>query len=398
MSTLQTDRTIVPAAGNPLIERREQALPRLTDAQLARVSSYGTRRTVKAGEVLFDLGDQSTCCFVLLSGSAEIMAEVDDQNLQIAVHGPGHFTGELSLLSNRRALVRGQMQTAGEVIALEPPKLRQLIQRDAELGVIFLRAFILRHMGLISGGHTDLVLLGSRHSGNTLKLKEFLTRNGQPYRFREVESDPGVEEMLTRFQLGANDLPVVICSAGRLLKNPSIELLAQHLGLSAAYSPEILRDVVIVGAGPAGLGAAVYAASEGLNVLVLESTAPGGQAGTSSRIENYLGFPLGISGLDLAGRAAVQAEKFGADIAVASSAVRLDCTSRPYRIELANGDVVRTKTVVVATGAQYRKPTFSGLARHEGAGESRVCRRLRARTRTGRVDRQGRTPRQYAAD
>ncbi|MEP6653377.1 MAG: FAD-dependent oxidoreductase [Myxococcales bacterium] len=355
-------------SANPLVDRPEQALPRLTDAQLARVATFGERRTKKAGEVLFALGQEASCCFVVLTGRAEILAEVDGRDMTVLVHGPGEFTGELNLLSSRRALVRGQMQTDGEVIVLESAQLRRLVQRDAELGEIFVRAFILRHMGLLSGQHTDLVLLGSRHSANALKLKEFLTRNGQPYRFRELESDPGAEELVERLQLGPNDLPVVVCSAGRVLKNPSIELLAEHVGLSATFSPDVVRDVVIVGAGPAGLGAAVYAASEGLDVLVLESTAPGGQAGTSSRIENYLGFPLGISGLELAARASVQAEKFGADIAVARNAVRLDCTSRPYRIELANGEVVRTKTVVVATGARYRKPTFDGLAHHEGQG------------------------------
>ncbi|MEO8214735.1 MAG: FAD-dependent oxidoreductase, partial [Myxococcales bacterium] len=342
-------------SANPLVDRPEQALPRLTDAQLARVATFGERRTKKAGEVLFALGQEASCCFVVLAGRVEILAEVDGRDMTVLVHGPGEFTGELNLLSSRRALVRGQMQTDGEVIVLESAQLRRLVQRDAELGEIFVRAFILRHMGLLTGQHTDLVLLGSRHSANALKLKEFLTRNGQPYRFRELESDPGAEELVSRLQLGPNDLPVVVCSAGRVLKNPSIELLAEHVGLSATFSPDVVRDVVVVGAGPAGLGAAVYAASEGLDVLVLESTAPGGQAGTSSRIENYLGFPLGISGLELAGRASVQAEKFGADIAVARNAVRLDCTSRPYRIELANGEVVRTKTVVVATGARYRK-------------------------------------------
>lgn len=355
-------------SGNPLVDRPEQALPRLTEAQLARVATFGEHRTKKAGEMLFALGQEASSCFVVLSGRAEILAEVDGRDVTVVVHGPGEFTGELNLLSSRRALVRGQMQTDGEVIVLESAQLRRLVQRDAELGEIFIRAFILRHLGLLSGQHTDLVLLGSRHSANALKLKEFLTRNGQPYRFRELESDPGAEELVERLQLGPNDLPVVVCSAGRVLKNPSIELLAEHVGLSATFSPDVVRDVVIVGAGPAGLGAAVYAASEGLDVLVLESTAPGGQAGTSSRIENYLGFPLGISGLELAARASVQAEKFGADIAVARNAVRLDCTSRPYRIELANGEVVRTKTVVVATGARYRKPTFDGLAHHEGQG------------------------------
>ena len=213
-----------------------------------------------------------------------------------------------------------------------------------------MRAFILRRVALIATGG-DLVLIGSRHSANTLRLKEFLTRNGQPFTYQDVEREAGVQTMLERFQVGIDEVPVVLCCAGgHLMRNPSVEELAGRLGLSLQLEPTAVRDVVIVGGGPAGLAAAVYAASEGLDVLVLEDSAPGGQAGTSSRIENYLGFPTGISGAALAGRALSQAEKFGAEVAIARRAVRLDCDSRPYKVYLANGDIVQTKTVVIANG------------------------------------------------
>ena len=213
------------------------------------------------------------------------------------------------------------------------------------------------------------MLIGSRHSANTLRLKEFLTRNGQPFTYQDVEREAGVQAMLERFQVGIDEVPVVLCCAGgHLMRNPSVEEVAARLGLSLQLEPTAVRDVVIVGGGPAGLAAAVYAASEGLDVLVLEDSAPGGQAGTSSRIENYLGFPTGISGQALAGRALSQAEKFGAEVAIARRAVRLDCDSRPYKVHLANGDVVQTKTVVIATGARYRRPELHDLERFEGAG------------------------------
>ena len=213
------------------------------------------------------------------------------------------------------------------------------------------------------------MLLGSRHSGSTQHIREFLSRNGQPFTYQDVETDPSVQALLDRFHVGVNDVPVIVCRGGHVLKNPS----HRDAGVGARPQPPTLdptevRDVVIVGAGPAGLAAAVYGASEGLDVLVLESTAPGGQAGTSSRIENYLGFPTGISGQALAGRALTQAEKFGAEVAIGRTVARLDCDSRPYRLYLSDGQVVRTRTIVIATGVKYRKLELPSLARFEGAG------------------------------
>ena len=350
------------------LDRRDQMFPQLTPAQLGRIASVGERRRVRAGEVLFELGEQNIRFFVVIEGAIEIVRPVDGHEEQITIHGPGEFTGEINMLSARRAIVRGRALGDGSIVVVDREHLRALVQRDFELSEILMRAFILLRVALIAHGHSGLVLIGSQHSANTLRIKEFLTRNGQPFTYQDVESDPDVQALLDRFQVGIDEVPVVVCEAGQVLRNPSLETLASGLGLSPELDSAVTRDVVIVGAGPAGLAAAVYAASEGLDVLVLEDTAPGGQAGSSSRIENYLGFPTGISGQDLAGRALMQTEKFGAEVAIARGAVGLDCTSKPYTVHLATGEVVRTRTVVIASGARYRKPALLELSRFEGAG------------------------------
>src|SRR5437870_7203447 len=349
-------------------ERRDQMFPKLTQAQIARISGVGERRKVRSGEVLFELGEQNTRFFVVIEGAIEIVRPVDGREERITVLGPGEFTGEINMLSARRNLVRARALDDGSIVVVDREHLRALVQRDFELSEILMRAFILRRVALIAHGDIGLILIGSRHSASTLRIREFLSRNGQPFTYQEVESDPGVQALLDRFQVGVEDVPVVVCESGQVLRNPAIEALAAGLGLSPKLDAATTRDVVIVGAGPAGLAAAVYAASEGLDVLVLEDTAPGGQAGSSSRIENYLGFPTGISGQDLAGRALMQTEKFGAEVAIARGAVGLDCASKPYKVHLATGEVVRTRTVVIASGARYRKPALPELSRFEGAG------------------------------
>jgi thioredoxin reductase (NADPH) len=367
---------------DPYVDRRHQMFPRLTPAQVERISSLGERRRVRAGEVLFELGEQNIRFFVVIDGAVEIVRPVDGHEEPIVVHGPGQFTGEINMLSARRGLARGRAVVDGSVVVVDREHLRALVQRDFELSEILMRAFILRRVALIAQGVGGLVLIGSRHSAPTLRLREFLSRNGQPFTYQEVESDPAVQALLDRFHVGVAEVPVVLCQGGRLLRNPSIETLASALGLSPDFDARATRDVVVVGAGPAGLAAAVYAASEGLDVLVLETTAPGGQAGSSSRIENYLGFPTGISGQELAGRALMQAEKFGADVAIARGAVALDCASKPYRVHLASGETVQTRTIVIASGARYRKPALPELSRFEGAGvmysathvEAQLCR------------------------
>ena len=350
------------------MDRYEQIFPRLTDAQLSRISTTGQRRSVQAGELLFEAGDQNTDFFVVVSGGIELVRPVAGREQPVALLGPGQFTGEINMLSARRAWARGRVAAEGSIIALDRDGLHAVVQRDPELSEILLRAFILRRVALINQSDNELVLLGSRHSLGTQRLKEFLTRNGEPFTYHDVETEPGMQEMLDRLQIGINEVPVIVCQEGYVLRNPSIEDLASALGLTPELDAKAVRDVVIVGGGPAGLGAAVYAASEGLDVLVLESTAPGGQAGTSSRIENYLGFPTGISGFALAGRALTQAEKFGAEVAIARSAVRFNCDQRPYQVHLSDGEVVQARTIVIATGARYRKLDVPGLSRFEGAG------------------------------
>jgi thioredoxin reductase (NADPH) len=349
-------------------ERRARMFPVLTPAQIERIAPLGTRRRVKAGDILFEVGDRHTSFFVIVEGAVEILRPLEAGEARVVLHGPGEFTGEINMLSARRALVRARVAQDGEVLEVSRDNLRTLVQRDYELSQILMRAFILRRAGLISEGGSSLILIGSRHSAATMAIREFLTRNAQPFRYDDVEADPAVQAMLDRFQVPVSEVPVIVCSGGNLLRNPSVEGLARELGLSLDIDTKAVHDVVIVGAGPAGLAAAVYAASEGLDVLVLEAQAPGGQAGTSSRIENYLGFPTGISGEDLAGRAFTQAEKFGATLAIGRRVARIDCDARPYKVILEDGEVVKARALVIASGVRYRKPDLPELARFEGTG------------------------------
>jgi thioredoxin reductase (NADPH) len=286
----------------------------------------------------------------------------------IVVHGPGQFTGEVNQLSSRRTLVRGRAAEPSRVIEVPVAQLKSIVLTDPELSEIFLRAFMLRRMGLLAGHQGDAIVLGSSHSAATLRLQEFLTRNGHPYRYVDVDVDASVQGLFDAFHVGVGDVPVLICRGDRVLKNPSNAEVADCLGFNTSIDRAAVRDLVVVGAGPAGLAAAVYAASEGLDVLVIEASAPGGQAGLSSKIENYLGFPTGISGNALAQRALTQAEKFGAQVVVARAAVKLHCDEHPYRIETAEGESVRARAVVIATGAEYRKLELPDLAKFEDVG------------------------------
>jgi thioredoxin reductase (NADPH) len=355
--------------------------PTLAPAQLARMELYGKRARVAAGEVLAQSGEREGRVVVVLSGSVEILRAGLAGDERVTLHGPGQFTGELSTLRGSRSLVRARVYEAGEVLIIDHDNLRKLVQQDAELSELFMRAFILRRMGLIEAQGGDVILIGSRHSAGTLRLQQFLTRNSTPYHWIDIETEGGVEAMLERFHVSVDEIPIVVCRAEKVLKNPSNEQLAECLAINPHVDDATVRDVLVIGAGPAGLAAAVYAASEGLDVLVIETLAPGGQAGSSSKIENYLGFPTGISGQALAGRALVQAQKFGADVTVASSAVRLRCDRRPYEVELSNGHTVCGRAVIIATGAEYRQLALADLARFVGNGvyyaatnvESRLC-------------------------
>jgi thioredoxin reductase (NADPH) len=368
----------VPSA----LDARSQAFPILTPAQIARVRAVGRVRPVTKGELLFEVGDQRVPFFVLLTGAMEIVQPGYAGESLIATHGPGGFTGEMTMISGRRCLVRGRVTEPGEFLEVDGDGLRSLVAKDAELSEIFMRAFILRRLALVSGGLGNLTLMGSRHSANTLRLREFLTRNEHPFNYVDLDSDKTSQELLDRFDVKLDEIPVVICCSTRaILKNPTIQELADRVGLNVAIDESQVRDVIIVGAGPAGLAAAVYAGSEGLDVLVIETEMPGGQAGSSSKIENYLGFPTGISGQELAARAIAQTEKFGARMMVAHSVAKLDCSRHPYSIVLDNGTRLSARSIIIATGAQYNKPNIPNLKKFEGQGiyygathmESQLC-------------------------
>lgn len=364
--------------------RRAQMFPQLTDAQMARVAAAATERRVPAGTWVWAQAQAEVDFYVVREGRLAVVQPAQPPHHGeelITEHGPGGFTGEVSLLAGHRSLVAARAET--DCVLLEVPRARllSLVQTDSELSEVFLRAFILRRTALIARHLGDVVLVGSRRSADTLRVREFLTRNGHPHAYLEVESESDVRALLECFHVGEHEVPILICRGERVIKRPTNAEVADCLGLNAPLDPDAVRDVVVVGAGPAGLAAAVYAASEGLDVLVVETHAPGGQAGSSSRIENYLGFPTGISGQDLAARALVQAEKFGARFVVAREGVSLDCARRPYALTLSSGDVVRARAVVIATGAEYRKPELPDLARFEGVGvyygathiEARLC-------------------------
>jgi len=339
--------------------------PELAPELIARLARVARERLVADGDAVWDEGATNIPFFVVQEGAIAILAGCPER--VVVVHTPGGFTGDVDMLSGRRASVHARAQGATRLLEIERSRLRELVRTDVELGEVLLRAFILRRVALVESGQADIVFVGSRQAAGTLRLQDFLNRNGRPYISLDAEREPSVQALLDHFHLDASDLPVVICWGTNVLKRPTIEELAECLGLSSLDDGPV-RDLVVVGAGPAGLAAAVYAASEGLDTVVLEGYAPGGQAGSSSRIENYLGFPMGISGSELAGRAFVQAEKFGASIAVARTAARLDCDSRPYRIRMASGTSVSTRAIVIATGAEYRRPICAEAVRFEGAG------------------------------
>src|SRR5437867_4517570 len=344
----------------------ERMCPTLKPEQIARAAAHGRIRAVQAGEVLVEAGTQNTRFFIVRTGRLDIVRPPGTDEHFVASLGPGQFTGETSMLAGRRAMVQIRVREAGEVIHLEREQLLALVQTDSELSEIIMRAFILRRVELIARGYGDAVLLGSNHSPGTLRIKEFLTRNNHPYAYIDLDKDSGVQALLDRFHVSLQDVPVVICRGEVVLRNPSNEQLAECLGFNEAINQTQLRDVVIIGAGPAGLAAAVYGASEGLDVLVLESNAPGGQAGASSKIENYLGFPTGISGRDLAGRAYSQVHKFGAQVMIARSAKRLTCDRKPYTIDTNDGRPIPARSIIIASGAQYRRLSIDNLAQFEG--------------------------------
>jgi thioredoxin reductase (NADPH) len=348
--------------------RAAEMFPKLTGAEIARIEAHGQQRPVKAGEVLVQEGERTSRFFVVISGQLELTHRSCDGEQLIGVLEPGMFSGEVTMLSGHRGFARIQAARESAVIEVNRQDLLALVQTDSELSDVLMRAFLLRRVELIAQGFGDAVLVGSNHSSGTLRIKEFLTRNGHPYSYVDLDHAPDIQSILDHFHLTVQDVPVLICRGEHVLRNPSNRQIADCLGFNESIDQTELRDVVIIGAGPAGLAAAVYAASEGLNVLVAESNLLGGQAGSSSKIENYLGFPTGISGQELATRAYAQAEKFGAQFMFAKGAQRLLCERKPYVIETEDGARVSTRTVIIATGAQYRRLDVQNLSQFEGLG------------------------------
>lgn len=350
-----------------MASRSEQIFPTLNSAQIARVATHGRTRAVRRGEILVEQGDRAIPFFVVISGELEAVRPTGATETLITIVRAGQFTGEISTLSGRRAMARIRARQDGEIIQIARESLLSLVQTDAELSEILMRAFILRRVELLAQGIGDVTLVGSSHSADTLRIKEFFTRNGHPYTYIDVERDADVQSLLDHFHVSVAETPVVICRGDTVLRNPTNREIANCLGFNEAVDGTRVRDLVIVGAGPAGLASAVYGASEGLDVLVVETYSPGGQAGSSSRIENYLGFPAGISGNELAGRAYTQAQKFGAQMLL-TTGTRLACDRKPYEVEVEDGTRIPARSIVIATGAKYSKLPIENLSRFEGAG------------------------------
>ena len=345
----------------------KHAFPTLTAAQIDRMAARGRRRPTTLGEVLYDAGDRSIPLFVVVSGELQVVRSEPGDTL-IATHARGQFSGECAVVTGRSSIFRVRVSEPGEVIQLDRDQLLELVQTDAELSEILLGAFLQRRLGLIAGNLGDVVVLGSAHDSGTLHVREFLTRNAHPFRYVDLDRDADAQEMLDRFGVGVPGIPVVICRGQAILRQPTNAQIVDCLGFNDTLDGTHVVDLAVVGAGPSGLAAAVYGASEGLDVLVIESNVPGGQAGSSSRIENYLGFPTGISGLDLTTRAYSQALKFGAQVIVARGATRLTCDGQRYTLDTDEGTRITARAVIIATGAHYRKPPVDSLGPFEGAG------------------------------
>jgi thioredoxin reductase (NADPH) len=369
-------------AGVPETADRDGAFPRLDDEQRQHLRALGTVRGVEPGEVLFAAGDDACDFFVIESGAVAIVQGAGRENRIVAVHGAHRFLGELSTLIGQRLYLSGIVRDAGEVIQVPVEELRRIVAEDKSLSDVILGAFIARRAILIDA-EAGIRLIGSRFSQDTRRLREFLARNRMPHQWIDLERDEDACALLDALALEPADTPVVIQGNGDILRNPSNTELGGALRLGSTGPPPPLCDVIVVGAGPAGLSAALYAASEGLDVLGVDAVASGGQAGTSARIENYLGFPAGVSGSELTQRAGVQAAKFGARLTVPAAAVKLTSEHGRHEITLSNGEVAHGRTVVVATGAQYRRLDVPRLGEFEGGGVYYAATQAEAQLCTG---------------
>ena len=351
-------------------QRYDQIYPMLDRLEIERVRRFGNVRSFAAGELLWTVGQVAPGLMVILTGKVAVTEHDQfDNHKPIGVHGPGNFLGELALLSGRPALVDAIAQEPVEALIIPSERLRALMIAEAELGERIMRALILRRVAILQAGIGGPIILGRAENGDVLRLEGFLRRNGHPHQLLNPETDAPAKVLIERFHIDSGQLPIVLCPSGQLLRNPGEAELARCLGLVRPIDPKRLYDVVVVGAGPAGLATAVYAASEGLSVLVLDCRAFGGQAGASARIENYLGFPTGITGMALMARAYNQAQKFGAEIAIPDEATNLaaDGPAGPFTLDLQIGERVRARSVVLATGARYRRLDVENLDAFEAA-------------------------------
>ena len=373
--------TTTPALDGDAYAKRELIFPQLTQEMVDRSLPYGKVEHYNAGETIYTCGQRSVDFFIVLKGSVLIVGSGDHGSESIVtIHGDCEFTGELDLFSNREALVTARAATGTDVLRIRSERFREYVTAETDIGDIVMRAVILRRMGLIQRMQSGVTIVGSGRVTDTLRLERFLSRNGYPYRFVDMDHDLQGNGLMQSFNIVPEDLPVVL-SGTRVHRNPTVTELAEALGITEDLDPERVFDVAIIGAGPAGLASAVYAASEGLTTIVIEGNAPGGQAGTSSRIENYLGFPSGISGLELAARAQTQAQKFGAKLAISRNATGIDCESSPFLIRVEGDLQIRARSVVIASGARYRKLSVPNYNKFEMDGihysataiEARIC-------------------------
>jgi len=379
----------MPAAPQSIIDtRRDQMFPILESADIERVRRFGAVRSYRAGETLVEVGKVGPGLTILLTGRVDITQhDGSGHRRHIVTHGPGSFMGELAQLAGRPALVDAHAEEEVEALIVPPDRLRALLIGEAELGERVMRALILRRVGLLETGAGGPVIVGLPQNGDVLRLEGFLRRNGHPYQRLNPGTDADAKALIERFHVDAGQLPIVLCPGGQLLRNPTEPELARCIGLLGPIDPNRLYDVIVVGAGPAGLATAVYAGSEGLSVLVLDCRAFGGQAGASARIENYLGFPTGISGMALMARAYNQAQKFGVEVGIPDEVTGLDPLDRaesgPFVLKLSNSERAKARSIVIATGARYRRLAVDGVESFEGSSVHYWASPLEAKLCTG---------------
>jgi len=352
--------------------RRDQMFPNLETSEIERVRRFGEVQSIGAGEALARVGNVGHGLSIILSGEVEVTQhDRSGQGSLIVTHGPGAFLGELAQLAGRPSLVDARARGPVQALIISPDRLRALLIAEAELGERIMRALILRRVGLLETGAGGPVIVGQAESGDVLRLENFLRRNGHPHQTLNAATDPEAKALIERFHVDSGQLPIVLCPGGQLLRNPGEDELARCIGLVGPIDPDRIYDVVIIGAGPAGLAAAVYAGSEGLSALVLDCRAFGGQAGASARIENYLGFPTGITGMALMARAYNQAQKFGVEMAIPDEAISLqmpaDSKPGPFVLNLFNSERARARSVVIASGVRYRRPAVKSLEAFESS-------------------------------